>query len=155
MKSYNSVYFVSENGDVFSCKKQRFLKKSIHSKGYEVVDLFINGKRKTAFVHRLVAECFIGVSDMQVNHIDGNKLNNNVKNLEYVSNRENRLHSLKDRKKPIGVFKHGKKYRAISEVGDKKIYLGSYETQEEARKAYVKFCLDMGDKKYLQKEILK
>lgn len=46
-------------------------------------------------VHRIVAKTFIGEPDnKQVNHIDGNKLNNNINNLEYCSARDNLIHAL-------------------------------------------------------------
>lgn len=66
-----------------------------YSKGYEIVDLYKNGKRKTVRVHRLVAEAFIPNNDNkpEVNHIDGNKHNNNVDNLEWVTKKENCRHA--------------------------------------------------------------
>jgi hypothetical protein len=60
-------------------------------KGYLKIGLFKDGKCEKHRVHRLVAQAFIpnpyGLSD--VNHIDGNKQNNSVSNLEWVSNRDN------------------------------------------------------------------
>ena len=64
-------------------------------KGYRATDLYINGKRKKSRVHRLVAEAFIANPDnkLEVNHIDGNKYNNNVTNLEWVTKKENCRHA--------------------------------------------------------------
>lgn len=60
-------------------------------KGYLKIGLFKEGKCEKHRIHRLVAQAFIpnpdGLSD--VNHIDGNKQNNSVSNLEWVSNRDN------------------------------------------------------------------
>lgn len=53
------------------------------------VNLCKNGKSNTKRVHRLVASAFLGESDLQVDHIDGNKLNNRLDNLEYVTPQEN------------------------------------------------------------------
>lgn len=67
------------------------------SKGYLRVPLFKDGKRKWHKVHRLVAQAFIPNPDNkpQVNHIDGNKQNNSVTNLEWVTDEENKLHRKK------------------------------------------------------------
>ena len=65
------------------------------SDGYHKVDLYSNGKRTSVRVHRLVAEAFIPNPNElpQINHIDGNKENNNVKNLEWVNNSQNMIHA--------------------------------------------------------------
>lgn len=63
-------------------------------KGYLRVALFKDGKRKWFKVHRLVAQAFIENPDnkSQVNHKDGNKKNNSVTNLEWVTDEENKEH---------------------------------------------------------------
>lgn len=63
--------------------------------GYFVVDLYKNTKRMTFYIHRLVAEAFIPNPDNlpQVNHRDGNKLNNDIDNLEWVSAKQNCQHA--------------------------------------------------------------
>jgi hypothetical protein len=59
-------------------------------RGYPRLSWCENGKRITQRVHRLVAETFLGLNAaMQVNHIDHNKLNNNVENLEWCTSKEN------------------------------------------------------------------
>ena len=65
-----------------------------NTKGY--LRVMIDGKN--IFVHRLVAEKYVPNPENkpQVNHIDGNKLNNNYKNLEWVTNQENRNHAIKN-----------------------------------------------------------
>ena len=68
-------------------------------KGYLYLSLTdVNKKRKTFKVHRLVAMAFVQNPDNkpQVNHIDGNKLNNKAENLEWVTNSENQLHALEN-----------------------------------------------------------
>ena len=68
-------YYVSKSGDVFSRKRNVVLKHSIH-RGYHAVKIYANGKGKSKFVHRLVAEAFIENPNNYpcVNHKDENKL---------------------------------------------------------------------------------
>ena len=64
--------------------------------GYEYLTLSNDGKRNTKKVHRLVLEVFkphVNMSDLEVNHMDGNKLNNHLTNLEWVTGRDNILHA--------------------------------------------------------------
>ena len=72
------------------------------SKGYYRVTFSHNHKRKSYFVHRLVAQAFLDnySDDLQVNHIDGNKLNNLASNLEMVTIQENITHSIVTGLKP-------------------------------------------------------
>lgn len=77
-------------------RKEKILKPYI-SRGYYQVSLCIDGKYRHFQVHRLVAEAFIPNPENkpQVNHIDGNKLNNDISNLEWVTRSENQLHAYK------------------------------------------------------------
>ena len=63
--------------------------------GYYVVSPTIDGKNVLLYVHRIVAEAFIGPSQtgLEINHIDGVKINNRVDNLEYVTHQENMDHA--------------------------------------------------------------
>lgn len=65
-------------------------------KGYYMVDLNKNGSRKMSYVHRLVSDAFLEKESLnEVNHIDGNTLNNNVGNLEWCTHKENMVHAYK------------------------------------------------------------
>lgn len=90
-------YFVSSGGEVFSEKSGKLKRLSIfkNTKGYQRVGLMLNHHQKQVFVHRLVAEAFLGEikEGFCVNHIDGNKENNNVSNLEIITHSENIIHS--------------------------------------------------------------
>ncbi|MPN37125.1 hypothetical protein SDC9_184641 [bioreactor metagenome] len=79
--------------------KGQLLKPGIDSKGYLKVVLCINGKNTTCKVHRLVAEAFIlnPLNKPQVNHIDGDKLNNFMTNLEWSTQSENMVHAFNNR----------------------------------------------------------
>ena len=94
---YEGLYKVDENGNVFYVRNNKLLKRMMFPSGYEYVHL-CNGKGKTKLfrVHRLVAETFIPNPNNlpEVNHKDGDKLNNNVKNLEWCTNLENMRHSV-------------------------------------------------------------
>lgn len=65
--------------------------------GYYNVDLYNNGKRSKISIHRIVGETFVDNPNNkpQINHIDGNKLNNNVENLEWVTASENMQHAFR------------------------------------------------------------
>lgn len=90
-------YFVNIIGQVKSTKKNkvRWLKPYTEKDGYKIVNLYANGKMKAHKVHRLVAQAFIPnpESKPQVNHIDGNKADNRVRNLEWCTVAENKQHS--------------------------------------------------------------
>lgn len=90
-------YAVSSHGEVMNKKTGKLLRPNTDQKGYLEVWLSSNGKRKKFSVHRLVALSFLTneKGKPQVNHIDGNKSNNDVSNLEFVTNSENILHSFR------------------------------------------------------------
>ena len=85
---------VSDAGDVIG-PSGRALKLRISNSGYARVAVYVDGKQKSLFVHRLVAELFLlGEKKDQVNHIDGNKLNNLLSNLEWCTRSENARHAV-------------------------------------------------------------
>lgn len=88
-------YQINKLGQVYSYKTNKILKGNINNTGYRLVCLTINGKKKQYSVHRLVAETFLPNPDNLpvVNHKDGDKLNDCVNNLEWVSQSKNVLHS--------------------------------------------------------------
>ena len=89
-------YQVDTDGIVYG-KNGKPLKYSLNHKGYCIINFYINHKRTGFGIHTLVANQFIPNKDplkWQVNHIDGNKANNNVDNLEWVTPEENMRHSV-------------------------------------------------------------
>lgn len=88
-------YFASNFGRILSLKSGRALTLQIQPNGYVKVDLKENGKHYRKYVHRLVCAALLGKSKLVVNHKDKDKTNNNLSNLEYVTQSENIKHSVK------------------------------------------------------------
>ena len=102
-----SNYDVTEDGQVWSRRKQRFMKLSEHRCRYLFVQLVDdNGVAHNRYIHRLVASMFIPTNDLslQIDHIDGNKHNNHYTNLRWVTNRENAHAAMEIGLMPHAVF---------------------------------------------------
>lgn len=91
-------YYILENGDCYNSKTDNFLKGQISNSGYRNYNLCITPNyKKRLYAHRLVAQYYLNnekeiSKGLEVNHKDGNKLNNNVDNLELVSHKDNMQH---------------------------------------------------------------
>lgn len=95
---YENEYLIYEDGKVFSVRKNKFLvSKPNKTVKYFQVSLWKNNKEKHFYIHRLVAIHFIpNPNDLpEVNHIDGNRQNNSVSNLEWVSSLGNKEHAIR------------------------------------------------------------
>ena len=101
IKGYEGLYQVSNFGRVKRVKTNRVLKGSKHTHGYLVVGLYKNNTKSTKKIHRLVAEVFIPNTDNkpEVNHIDEDKTNNMVSNLEWVTAKENSNHGTRNERR--------------------------------------------------------
>jgi hypothetical protein len=108
---YEGLYQVSNLGNVRSLdreiapnnrvpywRKGNICKQSKSNLGYMTVGFTVNNVKVSKYVHRLVAEAFIdNINDYpQVNHIDGDKTNNRVDNLEWCTNSQNHTHASKN-----------------------------------------------------------
>lgn len=105
---YEGIYQVSTKGRVrsFWKKEPHILKQTLTTTGYKKVELYKDKKRKTYKVHRLVALAFILNSENKpnINHKDGNPLNNTVENLEWCTQKENVEHAIKTGLKKVYKF---------------------------------------------------
>lgn len=110
IKEYEDLYEVSNLGRIkskdritrngksnYCIKKGKILKIGSNSLGYAIIGLWKDKKQRFFQVHRIVAETFIKNSEnkKEVNHKDGNKRNNNIENLEWVTRSENVKHAIK------------------------------------------------------------
>lgn len=110
IKGYEGLYQVSNLGNIKSTDrkierstsvmklKSKPMSQYIGNNGYPMVSLCINGECKRYLVHRLVATVFLTnpLNKAYVNHIDGNKQNSNLENLEWSTPRENSIHAHKN-----------------------------------------------------------
>jgi hypothetical protein len=101
IEGYNGKYRISTFGRVMAINGkyngEHIFSPALDFVGYPITSLRINGRKTYFRLHRLVAEAFIPNPDNKkmVNHIDGNKANNNVQNLEWSTPLENITHAIK------------------------------------------------------------
>ena len=143
---YEGLYQVSNLGRVKSLDKicgnrkgvikSKLLNFQDNGKGYKNVNLYNNKKNKCVYIHRLVAGAFLAKIEGKecVNHIDGNKSNNSLENLEWCTRSENMKHAY-DNGLAVQYERHGAKNPAAKVVID--IQSGVfYETMKEVADLY-------------------
>ena len=120
-------YSVSTEGEVRKDTTNYILSQS-SQQDYKFVGLLINGKQKRMRVHRMVALTFIDNPDNKpyVNHINGNRSDNNVENLEWVTPSENTQHAVN-----TGLFKSGRN-RAVIQYNLNGEQMATFESASEA-----------------------
>lgn len=134
IKGYEGLYQISDEGKVRRITAKGDTKPLKGKEGlYYTVSLCKNGNKKTYAIHRLVAEYFLDRPEgtTEVNHKDGDKHNNNVSNLEWVTQAENQRHASNVIKRhPFG--KAPRKVRCLDSDGN---FVKEYESVSEASRA--------------------
>lgn len=121
---YEGIYEINNFGKVKNKKRNHIMNWTLTKEGYYITRLSKKGKKKNYFIHRLVAIAFLPIenfklledenkndfckNNLTVNHKYENKLNNNVENLEWCTNRYNVKYSSNKKKKP---YKKRKPYK--------------------------------------------
>lgn len=156
IKGYEGYYQISNLGRVKGLKRkvnssngEREIKETIlnftdNGNGYKIIGLCRYDKRINFYIHRLVADAFVDnpYNEKEINHIDYDKSNNRVDNLQWCNRKENIMHSLKNRP----MFSNTKtntnekyiskrKRTGFFEVQVRKKYIGTYKTLKEAIKS--------------------
>lgn len=140
IEGFNGIYEVSNLGRIKSnaLEKPHIKKLSCKRLGYPYTMLYLNGKATWVNVHRVVAKTFIPNPENKpcVNHIDGNKANNKVSNLEWCTRSENTRHAFK-----TGLMDKGQNHKS-SKLLDKEVksirkkYSTGKYTQKELGRIY-------------------
>ena len=145
----NLPYEISSLGKIRNLQG-KVLKTYIQNSGYEQIKINYQGLHIHKSIHRLVAEAFIPnpLNKEYVNHIDGNKLNNTVDNLEWCTNSENILHARKTGLNPYNKPTLGLKLKPRSNNAKQSQYLGVHWDKSRQRWRAV---VVLDKVKYLQK----
>lgn len=152
IKGFEGYYQVSNYGNIKSLtrfdgireRQGQEIKQSLKYNGYLQVGLRKNSERKFCSVHRLVAIHFLDNPEnkLQVNHIDCNKQNNNINNLEWTTSKENLYHA-----KINGLRNNMPK-------GEKHPNFGKYGEHSKSAKKVVRYNRDTGEAKLYNAKIL-
>jgi hypothetical protein len=139
VKGYENIYEVSDSGKIRNAKTRKALTPQITRFGYLRIQLHNNKVVKNYFVHNLVANAFIDnpLNKRCVNHLDGNKQNNTLSNLERCSHSENTLHAFRiglcDK---TGIKNNNAKIEEIDVLAIRYIYKSGLLNQKEIGSFY-------------------
>lgn len=143
---------VSKNGRVWSNRVNRFIGSFNPTIKYQTICLYDKdyGKKRTMLIHRLVWLAHKGkIKDdkLQINHKDGDKLNNKLSNLELVTNRENIIHAYKTGLNKVSKF--------AREQSSKRLRSSQNPTAKFSANEVIKIRKEFNDKKFTKKELIK
>lgn len=145
-------YSISNLGNVKNNRTGKLLKGRLSRKGYLRVGLYSDDdktKNKNISIHRLVGDSFLENPDNKssIDHIDRNKQNNNISNLRWATNEE----QSRNQKKRVGCssiykgvsfYKITNKWLSSITINKKRVCLGYFKTEEEAKDAYNNFIIE-------------
>jgi hypothetical protein len=137
-------YYISNYGNIFSVTINTLKKlqpRPSAQKGYLAVVLYKNGIKHQKYIHHLVAHAFRGYKPSNrkivIDHKDENHLNNYIENIQIITQRQNISKSKKHQTKlPTGVYNSGKKYKSYITIDGYRQYLGTFQNQFQAKRAY-------------------
>lgn len=159
IKNYEGLYEISNRGNVKSLAKswviggghirkkpETILRPGVDTRGYFHVRLCKDGKTRSYAIHPLVWDHFGDKArdgrKLQIDHIDGNKLNNYRNNLQLLTQRQNTNKGYSDKKRsglPTNVFRNGNRFQAKIHINGKCLYIGTFQNVDEASVASQKF----------------
>ena len=133
-------YKISSDGRIKSLKTGKIMKPSLSNAGYLMIKLFKNGKHHNKAIHRLVAETFCDgyAPGLEVNHLDGNKINNSYDILKWCSHSENTRHAIENglftpyklpprphEGKKVRIIETGEVFNSLTDCAD---HIGGFKT---------------------------
>ena len=141
-------YLISNLGNIKNNKYNRDIKPVLYKCGYYHVGLRENGKTKCIKIHRLVGQHFLVNTDNKpfIDHIDRNKLNNDVNNLRWVTRGENernkpKKQNTKSKYKGVYLIKNNR-WKSSIKINCKTKHIGNFESEKEACLAYNQYIID-------------
>lgn len=138
---YEGIYKIDKEGNVLSTKNNIIMKPRLGGEKYLLVNLWKDKAHKTFRIHKLMAITFIDkdyrLKKLVVDHIDNDRFNNRLSNLQLISNRENTSKDKGGASKYTGVtMSPNGNWRASIRINQKKHWLGTFKTELEAHHAY-------------------
>lgn len=140
IKGYENLYAIDTDGNVYSLitnsSRRRKILKPYYKNGYLAVNLYKDGICKHFYIHRLVAKTFLENEKgyKEVNHIDCNKTNNSINNLEWCNRKQNLQHSYENGLKRQGEC-HGMSKLKIDDIKKIRSQIGN-EKQVKIAKTF-------------------
>lgn len=138
VKGYENLYEISNTGKIKSLRfnKEKILKPALSTSGYFMIALWKDKKPKYQSIHSLIAINFLNYKittrKIVVDHIDNNKLNNCVKNIQIISNRENSFKDKKSKSGEYNIYLNSGAYLVRMRINGVKQTFGTFKNIEDA-----------------------
>jgi hypothetical protein len=150
---------IISNGKCFYLTKEKCIKNIPNTNGYLAVSLYKDKKAKKFMVHQIIYLSFKNIASNRkyvIDHIDNNKLNNQLNNLQLVTNRYNSIKDKKSKSKEYDIYLNGKSYLIRMRINNRKYSIGTYKKIEDAiyyRDYFIKNILININEKFTVDEI--